>query len=101
VTAMRIRLHNLPNVLSGMLVYPFSEAKSVLEGCIDLAASTPEDLTVQLGFVGGPDGAPVVLVAPTWCGPPGQGDAQVGPFHFLDFTHAPCPKNLSKNGSAP
>src|SRR6202048_800193 len=34
VTAMRIRLHNLPNVLSGMLLYPFSEAKFVLEGCI-------------------------------------------------------------------
>jgi FAD binding domain/Berberine and berberine like len=79
VTAMRIRLHNLPNVLSGMLVYPFSEAKSVLEGCIDIAASMPEDLTVQLGFVVGPDNAPVVLVVPTWCGPPGQGDAQVAP----------------------
>jgi hypothetical protein len=79
VTAMRIRLHNLPNVLSGMLVYPFSEAKSVLEGCIDLTASMPEDLTVQLGFVVGPDNAPVVLVVPTWCGPPGQGDAQVAP----------------------
>src|SRR5215510_4631985 len=79
VAAMRIRLHNLPNVLSGMLVYPFSEAKSVLEGCIDLAASMPEDLTVQLGFVVGPDGAPVVLVVPTWCGPPGHGDAQVAP----------------------
>jgi FAD/FMN-containing dehydrogenase len=79
VTAMRIRLHNLPNVLSGMLVYPFSEAKSVLEGCIDLAASMPEELTVQLGFVAGPDNAPVVLVVPTWCGRPGQGDAQVAP----------------------
>ena len=79
VTAMRIRLHNLPNVLSGMLVYPFSEAKSVLEGCIDLAASMPEELTVQLGFVAGPDSAPVVLVVPTWCGRPGQGDAQVAP----------------------
>jgi FAD/FMN-containing dehydrogenase len=79
VTAMRIRLHNLPNVLSGMLVYPLSEAKSVLEGCIDIAVSMPEDLTVQLGFVVGPDGAPVVLVVPTWSGPPGQGDAQVAP----------------------
>src|SRR5215510_1969943 len=79
VAAMRIRLHNLPNVLSGMLVYPFSEAKSVLEGCIDIAASMPDDLTVQLGFVVGPDGAPVVLVVPTWCGPPGHGDAQVAP----------------------
>src|SRR6476646_5474065 len=79
VTAMRIRLHNLPNVLSGMLVYPFSEAKSVLEGCIDIAASTPEELTIQLGFIVGPTGAPVVLIVPTWCGPPGQGDALVAP----------------------
>jgi len=79
VTAMRIRLHNLPNVLSGMLVYPLSEAKSVLEGCIDIAASMPEDLTVQLGFVVGQDGAPVVLVVPTWCGSPGQGDAYIAP----------------------
>src|SRR5258706_9871919 len=30
VTAMRIRLHEVPNVVSGMLVYPFSEAKTVL-----------------------------------------------------------------------
>jgi FAD/FMN-containing dehydrogenase len=79
VTAMRIRLHNLPNVLSGMLVYWFSEAKSVLEGCIDIAASMPEELTIQLGFVVGPDNVPVILVVPTWCGPPGQGDAQVAP----------------------
>jgi FAD/FMN-containing dehydrogenase len=31
VTAMCVRLHELPNVISGMLVYPFSEAKSVLQ----------------------------------------------------------------------
>ena len=30
VTAMHIRLHELPNVVSGVLVYPFSEAKTVL-----------------------------------------------------------------------
>jgi FAD/FMN-containing dehydrogenase len=83
VTAMRIRLHNLPNVLSGMLVYPFSEAKQVLEGCIEIAASMPEDLTIQLGFVIGPDGAPVILIVPTWCGPSGHGDAHVAPIPKL------------------
>ncbi len=40
----------------------------------------PEDLTVQLGFVGGPDGAPVVMVVPTWCGLPEEGEARVAPF---------------------
>ena len=80
VTGMRHRLHELPGVRSGMLVYPFSEAKAVLERAADIAASTPEDLTVQLGFVAGLDGAPLVLVVPTWCGRPKRGEAGVAPF---------------------
>jgi hypothetical protein len=39
-----------------------------------------EDLTVQLGCVVGPDGAPVVMVVPTWCGLPGEGEARIAPF---------------------
>ena len=42
VTAMRIRLHELPNVVSGMLVFPFSEAKSVLRRYADVAPSMPD-----------------------------------------------------------
>jgi FAD/FMN-containing dehydrogenase len=79
VTAMGHRLHNLPSVRSGMLIYPSSEAKSVLKSCAEIAASTPEDLTVQLGFVAGPDGTPVVLIVPTWCGVQGEGEARVAP----------------------
>jgi len=80
VTAMRHRLHNLPSVRSGMLIYPFSEAKAVLGRCADIVASTPEDLTVQVGCVVGPDGIPVVLIVPTWCGSPEEGEARVAPF---------------------
>jgi FAD/FMN-containing dehydrogenase len=80
VTAMHHRLHDLPSVRSGMLIYPFSEAKAVLERCADIAASLPEDLTFQLGLVGGPDGVPVVMVVPTWCGRPEEGEARVAPF---------------------
>ena len=39
----------------------------------------PEELTVQLGLIAGPDGAPMVSIVPTWCGVPGQGDDQVAP----------------------
>src|SRR5262249_44675414 len=79
VTTMRHSLHELPNVLSGMLVYPFSEAKAVLECYTDIVASMPEELTAQLAFVAGPDGAPVILVVPTWCGLPGRGEDRVMP----------------------
>jgi FAD/FMN-containing dehydrogenase len=80
VTAMRHRLHNLTSVRSGMLIYPFSEAKSVLRHCAGIAASGPEELTVQVGCAGGADGKPVVMILPTWSGPPEEGEARVAPF---------------------
>jgi FAD/FMN-containing dehydrogenase len=80
LTAMHHRLHNLPSVRSGMLIYPFSEARAVLGRCADIAAFAPEDLTFQIGYVGGADGKPVVMVVPTWCGPPKEGETRVAPF---------------------
>ena len=80
VTAMRHRLHNLSSVRTGMLIYPFSEAGAVLRHCADIAASGPEDLTVQVGCAGGSDGKPVVMILPTWSGPPQEGEARAAPF---------------------
>lgn len=79
VTTMHHRTHDLPAVRSGMLVYPFSEANTVLGRCAEIAASSPEELTVQVGIITAPDGARVVFVVPTWCGDPNQGEARVAP----------------------
>ena len=83
VTAMRMRLHEPPNVVSGVLVYPFSEAKTVLRRYTDTARSKPNELTVQVGAVAGPDGLPVILLVPTWCGSQGRGEAHIAP--LLEF----------------
>ena len=80
VTAMHHRLHELPSVRSGLVIYPFSEAKAVLERCVDIGTVAPEDFTVQVGFAAGPDAAPVVLIIPTWCGAAGEGEARLQPF---------------------
>lgn len=79
VAAIRVRLHELPNVVSGMLIYPFAEARSVLRRSAEAARSMPEELTVQIGAVAGPDGVPVILLVPTWCGSQGEGDAHIAP----------------------
>jgi len=79
VSAMHIRLHELPNVVSGMLVYPFSETKTVLRRYADVAPFMRDELTVQIGAVAGPDGMPVVLLVPTWCGQQGCGDTHIVP----------------------
>jgi hypothetical protein len=80
VTEMHHRLHHLSGVRSGMIIYPFADAKAVLEGCAEIAASGPEELTAQLGFVASPDGAPLVMIVPTWCGDPRDGEARLSPF---------------------
>jgi FAD/FMN-containing dehydrogenase len=80
VTEMHHRLHHLPGVRSGLLIYPFAEASCVLKGFVDIVASAPEEMTAQIGFIAGPDGAPVVMIVPTWCGRPEQGEAHLAPF---------------------
>jgi FAD/FMN-containing dehydrogenase len=92
VTAMQHRLHNLSSIRSGMLLFPFAEAKAVLEGCAGIAASAPDELTVQLGLAVGPDGIPVVMVVPSWCGRPEEGEARLAPFFQLG---TPLASNVS------
>src|SRR5260370_15521787 len=79
VAEMRIRLHQLANVVSGVLVYPFSEAGTVLRRFAEITPSLPDELTVQVCAVAGPDGAPVILLVPTWSGRQGGGDAHIAP----------------------
>jgi FAD/FMN-containing dehydrogenase len=82
VTAMYCRLHDVPDVRSGMLIYPFAQAKGVLERCAEIATFMPDELTVQVGVAVGPDG-PVVMIVPTWCGPSAEGEARLSPFFKL------------------
>jgi FAD/FMN-containing dehydrogenase len=74
VTSMRVRLHAVPALLSGTVVYPWDQAASVFGGLAELLAESPDELTVQSGVLPGPDGKPVVFLAPTWSGD----DAAVG-----------------------
>jgi hypothetical protein len=62
-----------------MLVYPFSEARMVLRRLAETTRSMPDELTVQVGAIGGPDGVPVILLVPTWCGLQGEGDGYIAP----------------------
>lgn len=80
VTAMWQHLHPVPSVRSGLLIYPFAEACGVLQRCVDLMASAPDELEVQMGFFVGPDGVPMVMVLPTWSGAPERGEAWIAPY---------------------
>jgi FAD/FMN-containing dehydrogenase len=83
VTAMQHRVHDLPSIRSGVLFFPFAEAKSVFEGCAEIAASAPDELSAQLGLIYGPDGAPMVMAVPSWSGAPQEGETRLAPFFQL------------------
>lgn len=68
VTSMRVRLHAVPTLLSGMVLFPGEQSESVLAGLSDVLAASPDELTVQSGVLPGPDGRPVVFLSPTWSG---------------------------------
>ncbi len=70
VTAMDVRLHVLPTVLSGLILYPFEAARAVLEGVSAIAANAPDNLDIQAVLLSGPDGGPVTCLAVTWSGDP-------------------------------
>lgn len=93
VTSFQFRLHPVgPNVLSGLIVYPLSAAKSVLQKYRDFVAKAPDDLSVwavlrlapPLPFL--PEsvhGKGIIALALLYAGDPKQGEPLVEPLrHF-------------------
>ncbi len=69
VTRFVFRVHELPPVTGGMLVYDFERAPEVLRGARDAASGTPDELTTF--FVLGRDratGQRLVLLSVCWTG---------------------------------
>lgn len=73
VTSMKVRLHPIPVVRTGQVIFPFGQARDVLAGFGELIAGAPDELTVQTGFLSAPDGTPVLFFLPTWSGIPDDG----------------------------
>ncbi|MFE0474978.1 FAD-binding oxidoreductase [Streptomyces sp. NPDC058947] len=68
VTSMRVHLHRVPALLSGLMLFPWDRREAVLTALSDLLVESPDELTVQSGVLPGPDGSPAVFLSPTWSG---------------------------------
>ena len=74
ITSMRIRLHSIRQVLGGMMLFPWSQAESVLSGYAESIADAPDELSILSGVLSGPDGSPLAFLAPMWSGDSKQGE---------------------------
>jgi FAD/FMN-containing dehydrogenase len=89
VTRFEFRLHPVgPDVLSGLIVYPISEAKSVLQQYREFMASAPEELNVWTVLRAAPPlpflpasvhGQGMIALALIYTGDPKQGEAIIEP----------------------
>jgi FAD/FMN-containing dehydrogenase len=68
VTGMRVRLHALDSVIAGFIGFPWQQAEQILRRYDVLRPTMPDELTVQIGVLSGPDGNPIVFMAPAWSG---------------------------------
>jgi FAD/FMN-containing dehydrogenase len=74
VTSMRVRLHRTPGLLAGVILFPWSEAEPVLCGYAKAIVTAADELGVIVGVLSGPNGGPVLFLAPTWSGEPSEGE---------------------------
>ena len=77
ITAMHVRLHPVSSLIAGVILFPWHQAAHVMCGYDVLVSALPDELTVQLGVVSGPDGQPVVYLSPTWSGIPSASPAWI------------------------
>ena len=99
VTSMRLRLHPVSEVLAGIILFPWSEAQSVLRGHAEILSSATDELSMLAGLISMPDGSPVVFIGPIWSGELAQGQevmsrlqglgtpilTQIGPMSYTDL----------------
>lgn len=97
VTLFEYQLHEVgPNVLAGLMVFPGSDAKSILTQYRDLAPTMPEELSVWVVTRGAPPlpflpenvhGTHVVVLAFCYTGDPTEGEKLVAPLRDFGPMH--------------
>jgi FAD/FMN-containing dehydrogenase len=74
VTSMLVQLHEVRHMLAGLIVYPLSEAETVLSRYAAFAAKMPDELGVPFMMTSGPDGQPAITLVALWNGDKMQGE---------------------------
>jgi FAD/FMN-containing dehydrogenase len=75
VTSMRVGLHEVTGIVSGLVVFPWADVQTVLRGYAEMMESAPDELSVAVVMSTSADGSPVIALAPTWTGDRAQAQA--------------------------
>src|SRR5262245_42656195 len=79
VTSFEYQLHPVGPVLGGMMIYPFAQAKAVLQFHRDFISTAPDAYTCFPGLGTAPTGEPVALLRVCYNGPLEEGERVLRP----------------------
>jgi hypothetical protein len=68
IVSMRIKVHKPETIIGGLMLFAWPEAEAVLKGYGDFMLGAPDELSMLAGVIPGPDGSPLLFLAPTWNG---------------------------------
>lgn len=80
VTSLEFQLHPVSNVLAGMLVHPFDQARDVMRFYREASRAAPDALTTFCGLMTSPEGAKIAAMVVCYNGPPEEGEVALKPF---------------------
>jgi len=83
VTAFHFRLHPVTTVVAGLLVFPMTRGRDVVEVFRSLSLDAPDELTVHVLMSTWFDGTPVIAVALCYCGPEESAQGVLRPLRRL------------------
>jgi FAD/FMN-containing dehydrogenase len=79
VTCFEFQLHQVSQVLGGMVLYPLAQARDVLQFYRQFTQTAPDALASMAGLLTSPDGDPVVAIIVCYNGPLDEGEQVVQP----------------------
>ena len=79
VTSLQYQLHEVGNVVGGMVAHALDHAAVVLRFARDYLKQAPNELGAMAVFVTGPDGSKALAIMVCWCGTPAEGESVLQP----------------------
>lgn len=73
VTELTLQLHRQPEILTGIMLYPWQDCAAFLDGFAAITAEGHDDLSVLVILLTADDGNPAPVVFATWTGDPDVG----------------------------
>jgi FAD/FMN-containing dehydrogenase len=77
VTQLRLKLHPIPDISDGIIVFPWEQASEVFKAYNAMIPTAPDELTVMPTFFAAPDGKLNIVLHHAWCGDRSQDERMI------------------------